>query len=241
MWNCQNVERTVNDLYLYAKELNVPLLTDFSSTVDSLHDFWAEYNNNYEVLDWYFAKMFKNYRYFDQDISGDNPIEDVFEDFQMSVRGLLTIKDKSYTQLWKIQTDTNFPSPSSDYDITETRSASTTTEGEYVSGQRQDSSSETIGQKTNTDTSQVMAYNSSQFMDTAKNTSQYGGQSNSGTLTKGQQTNSEDRTETTTYQNRVHGSKRNPSEVLDSYIETWDNYSFYTVVFNDICKELLLV
>lgn len=241
MWNCQNVERTVNDLYLYAKELDVPLLTDFSSTVDSLHDFWAEYNNNYEVLDWYFAKMFKNYRYFDQDISGDNPIEDVFEDFQMSVRGLLTIKDKSYTQLWKIQLDTNVPSPTSDYDITEDRTVTTTTEGEYVSGSRTDTSLESTPLHTNTETNQVMAFNSSTFADNNKSTMEYGPSTTNANATKGQQTNSEDRTEITSYSNRKHGTKGNPNEMLNQYIETWDNFSFYTIVFNDICKQLLLV
>lgn len=241
MWNCQNVERSINDLYEYAVENDTPLLPEYTSHIDAEHNFWDEYEENYEAIDWYFAKTYKNYRYFDQDISGDNPVADVFEDFQRAVLVLLTTKDKAYTQLWKIQTDTSFPSPSSDYDMTETRTESVVTEGEYVSGEREDSSSETIGQKTNTETSQVMAYNSSQFVDSAKNTTQLGGQSNSGSMTKGEQTNSEDRTVTTEYENRIHGSKRNPNEMLEEYVKTWSGFSFYKVLFEDICKEFLLV
>lgn len=241
MWSLTNVQRTVNDLYQYAKEHDVPLLTDFTSHVDSVNDFWAEYNNDYEMFDWYFCRMFKNYRYFDQDIEGENPIEDVFHDFQFAVYGMLTIKDKAYTQLWKIQMDTNIPSPTSDYDLTETKTVSKTTEGEYVSGERTDESSESIGEKTNTSTSQVMAYNSSSFVDSSKETDVLGAQTNTGSLTKGEQTNSEDRTETTEYENRIHGSKNNPNEMLNNYIDTWNNYSFYKLVFDDICKQFLLV
>ena len=240
MWNCRNVQRTVNDLYLYAKENDTPLLTNFVSVVDPVNDFWDNYVDNYETYDWYFAKMFKNYRYFDQDVEGDNPVEDVFADFQMAVTNLLMLKDKAYTQLFKIESAT-IPSPTSDYDITEERGKTIETYGSYVSGQREDTSGETIGQRTNTDTSQIMAYNSTDFVDQSKDTMQYGSQTNSGSLTKGEQTNTESRAETTTVTNHISGTKNNPNEMLNSYVDTWNNYSFYKVVFMDICKELLLV
>lgn len=240
MWKWDNVQRTVNDLYLYAKEHNVPLLSDFSSSLEVGKDFWCYYRMNYEMFDKMFALMYKNFRFFDQDIEGDNPVEDVFTDFRNAVEFYLKVNEKKYIRLYQIYTLDNV-SVINDYDITETREGNRNIEREYVSGQRTDSQNDTTGQRVDTSVEQIMAYNSSNFQDQSKATDTIGSQTNLSSSTKGQQTDTDDSTITDSYTVNTKGIRDNASENIKKYKEVWDSYSFYSDIFEDICKNFLLI
>lgn len=242
MWNCENVQRTVKDLYDWQHNHGVPgmeryLLSNFSSAVDSENDFWENYRDNHLMYDWYFARRYRNFRYYGQDVEGDNPVEDVYVDFVDEVYNFLQINDKKYSELYKIELLENTSSPTSDYNITETRNR--TLNSEYVSGQREDRSSSTQGASSSTRTDSTKAYNSASFVDVGQSISTSQPRTDSGSINKGEQTDTEEKTYTDTHTET--GSKGNPSENLEKYKEVWNGFSFYSMIFDDICKNLLLV
>lgn len=262
MWNRNNVQHTIYDLYKYATENNLDFLPSFTSAIDPLNSFWDNFENNRDLYERYFAKRYKSYRYYDQDVETDNPIADVYADFYASVLAHLTINDKKYTELYKIELLESL-TPVNDFSMTETKSGSKTYDSEYVSGQRtdtsenvignrQDSTDTSYGQRGDTSTQRVMAYNSSTFVDSSEtenvkdavtDTTDYtkGQQTDTGELVKGEQTNTEDRDETESYTKSQSGYVKNPIETLLQYKDAWNGFSFYGIIFDDLCKEFLLV
>ena len=102
MLNFNNVDRTVKELYDWQLTHALPqgeryLLTDFSSS-DLTTDFWDNYKDNHLEYDWYFARRYKNFRFYGQDIDDDNPVEDVYFDWQSAVKTFLMMNDKKYTE-----------------------------------------------------------------------------------------------------------------------------------------------
>lgn len=232
-WSLDKTVKTVNDMYEYAKANNTPLLSAFSSYADATNDFWHEYNLEYVRYDSAFALLYKNFRFFDQNVEDENDIEDVTTRFTKAVYNFLLMNDKKFSQLYKIEKYNSSAPLGTDYDITETKTANRTSE--YVSGQRSDSM--TSGARTDVQIEQTMAFNSSTFVDSGKVTDEKGVETD--TSIKGEQTDTEDRDETHTI--RTVGSKTDPSINIEKYIETWDSFSFYKYVFEQICKELLLI
>lgn len=242
MWNLQNVQRTVKDLYDWQQTHPTAgrpryLLSDFTSVVDPVNDFWKDYKDNHLMYDFYFARRYKNFRYYGQDISGDNPVENVYFDFVDEINMFLRINDKKYSSLYKIQILNNIPTPTADYTIDESRTRSI--EGEYVSGSRQDSGQNITGSASSTSTDSTKAFNSSNFVEVQKTENTTQPRTDTSSVTKGSQTDTEERSFTET--SSVNGSKGNPSENIEKYKETWSSFSFYTMIFDDICKALLLV
>ena len=268
MWNLTNVQRTVKDLYDWQEthpHAGSPryLLSDFTSSVDMQNDFWSEYRTNHSMYDWFFARRYKNFRYYGQDIEGDNPVEDVYEDFVNEIKIFLRINDKKYSELYKIEKMNNTISPTGDYNITETYTGSRSIdteyvsgaredESEYVSGSRQDSSSYVKGAESTQRVDSTKAFNSTTFVEVDKSvtdtgsrsdseTSSKGQQTDTSTLNKGEQTNTEEKNYTDSHSVNTNGTQTNPSENLEKYKQAWSSFSFYSMIFDDICKALLLV
>lgn len=242
MFNYNNVQRTVKDLYNWQENQGeeLYLLSDFTSS-SLTNDFWFEYKDNHEYYDKYFARRYKSFRFYGQDIDGDNPVEDVYEEFNEAVKTFLMLNDKKYTELYKIEVLANNVSPTGDYSITETKSGTKTIDTEYVSGSRQDSSTDNIGAESSTVIDSTKAYNSTEFIEVGKSVSSTQPRTDSTSATKGQQTDTEDKDYTEAHTITTTGTKDNPSENLEKYKEVWSSFSFYSMVFDDICKELLLV
>lgn len=240
MWNWNNVQRTVYDMYLYAKEHHVPLLSDFSSNLEVGKDFWCYYVDNHEMFDRMFALMYKNFRYFDQDVEGDNPVSEVFENFSETVKGFLKLNEQRYIRLYQIYLLKDV-SVTDDYDITETREGTRTADREYVSGQRSDTTNSTSGQRIDTAVGQVMAYNSTTFQDQSKTTDTTGAQTDIVTNSKGSQTDTDNTEMNENYTTNVKGIKGNASDNIKKYKNVWDSYNFYSDIFVDICRNFLLV
>lgn len=244
MWNYNNVQRTVKDLYNWQMSLDDGqdhyLLSDFSST-SLTSDFWDEYKDNHEYYDWFFARRYGSFRIYGQDIDDDNPVADVYADFIQAVKIHLMLNDKKYTELYKIETLNESVSPTGDYHITETKSGTRSIDTEYVSGSRQDSSTDNIGAESGTVIDSTKAYNSTEFLEVGKSVSTTQPRTDTSSISKGQQTDTEDKDYTENHTITTTGTKDNPSENLEKYKEVWSHFSFYSMVFDDICKELLLV
>lgn len=246
MWNYNNVQRTVKDLYDWQQTHPTAgrpryLLSDFTSVVDHVNDFWKDYKHNHIMYDSYFARRYKNFRFYGQNIDDDNPVDEVYTDWINAVTTFLMMNDKKYTELYKIETLNESTSPTGDYHITETKSGTRSIDTEYVSGSRQDSSTDNIGAESGTVIDSTKAYNSSEFLEVGKSVSTTQPRTDTSSISKGQQTDTEDKDYTENHTITTTGTKDNPSENLEKYKEVWSHFSFYSMVFDDICKELLLV
>lgn len=240
-WSLTKTVKDVKDMYEYAKENNLPLLSDFESS-ELTSDFWDDYKDNFADYDKVFYRMFKSYRYFNQEVDEDNPIADVTADFIDAVYGHLMMNDKKYSMLYKAHTATTTDmNPYYDYYMTHSSEGGRTVEGEYVSGTRTDESENVSGQRTDTTTNQVMAYNSSTFVDESKSTYVKGAETDTNEYSKGQQTDTNNVEETNSVESTTKGIRNNPTKNMEQYRKVWTYYEFYLYIFKEIAKDLLLI
>ena len=251
----------VDEMYNYAKDNNLKLLSNYSS------DFWADYLENSDTYDRAFRRMYKSYRYFEQEPykeEEDNEIETVTNDFIDAVYDYLLLNDKKYSELYKLKVlNIENLSPLDDYNMVETMDGTKAFQGTFVKGSRTDSESETLGSRQDSTSStlgsredntvrQKEGFNSNVFADDNKNINSYGQQLNSGSNTIGSQTNSssfikggqsdtDNHSEDNDYTLSRKGSNTNPYSNIDKYTKAWSKYEFMTYIFKEICAELLLV
>ena len=239
MFQTEQRIKTIKDLYDYAVEHNEELLGDWQSSFSD-NDFWLPYILDNETYDRFFCTRYKNWYFFDQ--TGSETVAEVFQSFVNAINDYLTVNDKRFAEIFKVEQLTiTSDMIYQDYFTHRETESERTLDRDYVSGSRSDSSSDTIGGKTDTTTNQVMAYNSVSFVDSSKSSDVLGSQTNSSSATKGQQTDTEDVTDTYGSETNVTGANSNPFENMQKFIKVWNGYSFYSMVFREIAKELLLV
>lgn len=228
----------VEDMYKYASRNSLNLLSDYSAT------FWQDYLDNHARYDKQFMRMYKSYRYYMQNpYDKDNEtLADITEDFIDAVYMHLKMNDKKYSELYRMNVlDDSELSPLNDYNITEIMDGTKAYTGTYVDGARNDTNSETQGARTDVTIQQIEGFNSSEFSDSDKSTTNYGGQSNSGTFGKGEQENTDEHSEDNDYTLTKTGNVTNPYESLKKFKAVWSDYDFMNYIFKNICAELLLV
>ena len=127
------------------------------------------------------------------------------------------------------------------------------------------STTSTIGEQSNTEIKKVSPYDSNEFSNESGTDSSFGTRSDSGntttnehtdngntttnehtdnlTFTKGQQTDSHSNNSTESYELTRKGNigVQTGADMLRKHDSFWTPYEFYTMIFKDICKELLLV
>lgn len=228
----------VEDMYKYAKQNSLELLSDYSA------DFWSDYVTNYQDYDKQFMRMYRSYRYYMQNpYDKDNEtVADITEDFIDAVKMHLKMNDKKYSELYKINVlaDSEI-SPLNDYEMTEIMDRTKVYEGTFVDGSRSDSNSETVGSRNDNITYQIEGFNSSTFSDSNKTINALGQQLNSGSFIKGGQENTDDHSEDDDYTLTRTGNNTNPYENVKKFKSVWDNYDFMNYIFKNICTDLLLV
>jgi len=254
--------RNVDDMYKYAKDNNLYLLSNFNA------DFWNDYVANHTDYDRMFRNMFKSYRYYDQDAysldDSANGVDEVTDNFIFSVKMYLMANEKRFNELYRIKVlDTSTISVTNDYKIVETMDGTKTYDGTVTEGlrsdtkttsigARSDSQNSTIGAKEDSTTNQKEGFNSSDFSDDNKSVNNYGtqqnsltnnigAQSNSETLNKGQQVDLDNHTEDNDYTLTKEGSLGNPYDNITKFQKVWNNFEFITYIFKQIGEELLLI
>ncbi len=83
----------IKDIYAYQKNVPAPMLSDYSA------DFWSQYLLNYPEYDRIFMKKYRSW--FPMDQAGD--IDEIADDFAADVKSWLTINDKRYSELFRMQ------------------------------------------------------------------------------------------------------------------------------------------
>ena len=123
----------------------------------------------------------------------------------------------------------------------------------------------TIGEQSNSEIKKVSPYDSNKFNNESGTDSNFGTRSDTGntttnehtdtgntttnehtdnlTFTKGQQTDSHSNSSTESYELIRKGNigVQTGADMLKKHNSFWTSYEFYTMIFKDICKELLLV
>lgn len=227
----------VKEMSAYAKENDLKLLSDFDG------DFWSDYIENSSDYDRAFTRMYKSYRYYDQEpFSEESTISEVTNNFIDAVHDYLLMNEKRFSELYRIKVlDDEDISLLNDYNITEVMDRTKVYDGDYVYGQRSDSTSDTIGSRSDDVVNQKEGFNSSAFNDNSKRINTQGQQINSSSVTKGQQTDTDDHTEDDDYTLTKSGSVGNPYDNITKFQKVWTNFEFMQYIFRQICAELLLV
>lgn len=239
------MKKTVNDMFVYSSENNIKLLSSFNGS------FWSDYVSNYAKYDKIFKRLYKSFVYFEQ--LDDEDIEDVVTNFTEAVEGHLILNQKKYSELYRINvvSDDDY-SLLDNVNITEVMDREgSSTEGarsdSETQGQRSDSGTNNIGAQTVTDTGEVSPYDSENFFNNDKMSSSKGARSDSESYTKGAQSNSFSKGEqqngyTEDYTFTRNGNNGNivGADMLNKHSRYWNLYEFYSYIFGEIAKELLL-
>ena len=250
--------KTVKDMYESAVLKDTALLSTYGG------DFWNEYVQNYKEYDRLFMRMFKSFIYFLQD--GSESIDVVLTNFVEDVKLHLMINSKKYSELYRtyIVNDADYMLLDN-YNVKESMNKQNSYEGNDVLGKRDDvtndtigaittNTTSTIGEQTNSEIKKVSPYDSNSFNNESGTDSNFGTRSDSGntttnehtdnlTFTKGQQTDSHSNNSTESYELTRKGNigVQTGADMLKKHDSFWTSYEFYTMIFKDICKELLLV
>lgn len=232
---------TVDDMYNYvhSTEVNSNLLP-----TDIDFQFWTELKTDIASYDILFRRLYKSFRYFDQEVCNDEELSDITARFKNDLHIHLIANRKRYEELYRVyvMTDTDY-SITDNIDYTKTISSNIGDIGTFTSGQRQDSQTDTLGSQTNTTENEVSAFDNTEYSPESKSTDTIGQQQNGSSRTKGEEidTSAKQRTETGTITFKGKDNDTPTSSLLKSHIKVWSTYEFYTYIFNDMCRELLLV
>ena len=236
---------TINDLYKMSKPENTedhyPLLTDFESAQDV--DWWSEYKNAYEVFDWQFKQQFSSFVFFDQE--SEDTDADVAEKFGMTIYSWLAMNDKRYAELYRIHVipDDDAYALTNNYDMHENYSGNSTGASSVISGQRTDITYDNIGEQNATNLNKVTGYNSSSENTNDSATSATGTREDTHQFTKGQEQDTSRTTGTDGHTLRRYGNigVMTVDDLLKKHSDFWQLFNFYKIVFDDICKNFLLI
>lgn len=250
--------RKVQEMRKQAQKNNSPLLSNYPS------DFWAEYRNNYARYDDLFNRMYRGFAYFMQEPA--EPIADITENFTNDVYNHLLVNDKKYSELFRINSiDDDDYSLLNNYDVTETMQKSTSENGSvdvgarsdsqsYTKGAQTDSASMSYGQKTTTSTDKVAPYDSDVFNNNSENSVIEGARSDTSNTIEGSRSDSTSTSLGAQHNTHADAGTENytltrvgnigvmtATDLLDKHDKFWKAYNFYAMIFNDICRELLLL
>ena len=231
------MKKTIFDLYNVSKETPTPLLSNFDA------DFWEEYITNYEDFDKFYMHLYKSYAYYMQ--LPNETVEDIQDAFTQDVYIILMKNAKKYSELWRIATipDDEGYALQNNYDIHETYSGTNQSQGAAITGQRTDVTYDNTGSQNFANQNKVTGYNATSEQTRDSGTSSAGTRADTHQFTKGQEQDTSRTQGQDTHTLRRYGNAgvMTVDDILKKHYDFWLVFDFYQVVFDDICKELLLI
>ena len=229
--------KTVKELYQVTKVNEEPLLSDYSA------EWWSEYVENYADFDAIFAKMFKTFVYYDQD--SEETVSEIQEDFTHTVERWLRMNDKRYAELYRIHVlpDDEAYALTNNYDMHETYSGTNASQGSAITGQRTDVTIDETGTQYASDVNKVTGWNSSTENTNDSSTNAVGSREDTHQFTKGSQQDTSRLQGQDAHTLRRYGNigVQSVDDMLKKHNDFWQVFNFYQIVFNDICKNYLLI
>ena len=200
----------------------------------------AAYTANGTALDREFVRRYRNFKYYDFLEEEYTTDAESLTDFRADVLSILTLNQKKYAELYRIYTIADADLPITyNYDMTETTGAQHT-ETEYGA------TSETKGAQTftkgaQTDSHNVAPFNSSSPVLESQDTSlQYEDTEGQRTDTSLAHTDQYDADEWTLTRKGNIGVQTG-ADIARIFENFWINNKFMLLIFEDICKQLLLI
>ena len=235
--------KTVKDLYKMSKEALVPypLLTSYNPAGDI--DWWNDYRENFSVFDEQFMRQFKTFVFFDQE--SDETDEDIMTNWQSTLYSWMMMNDKRYSELYRIHVipDDESYALTNNYDLHETYSGNSTGASAVISGQRTDVTIDQIGSQNTADQNNITGWNSNSENANNSNTTNIGSRNENHQFTKGQETDTTRSQGTDGHTLRRYGNigVMTIEDMLQKHDNFWQVFNFYQIIFNDICKNFLLI
>ena len=222
------------DMYKFVvSDDNTPLLppTEIDEDNPQWFDFWTntyfgDFENYYQIIDRKFAQMYGDFRYYDFLEEEDQPMSQTIENFWNECFAILAKNQKRYQEMYRIYRATDAQIPFDyNYDLTEVYGV---THSSTVYGSHTD----TIGQVQ--DTHSVAPFNSTVPQVESQDTTAQRQD------TIGSHTDTVD-TNAVTNTKKGNIGVQTASDVADRFISMWARYKFLELIFEDFCKELLMI
>ena len=231
------MKKTVFDMYKVSQENETPLLSNFDA------EWWSEYVTNYALFDKFYTHLYKTFEYYNQ--IPNETADDVQYNFTLDVYTLLMKNNKKYTELWRIATipDNDAYELTNNYDMHETYSGTNASQGSAITGQRTDVSIDNVGEQESAGLNKVTGWNSNSENTNDSNTGVVGSRQDTHQFTKGQEQDTSRSQGQDAHTSRRFGNLgvMTVDDILRKHLDFWQIFDFYQIVFNDICKELLLI
>lgn len=231
------IMKTVKELYQVTKLNEEPLLSDYDA------EWWSEYVTNYGDFDAMFAKMFKTFVYYDQD--SEETVEDIQTDFTHTVERWLRMNDKRYAELYRIHVipDDDSYNLAYNYDRHETYSGNNNVAGSSITGQRTDITYDNIGSQNSSNLDKVTGWNTGSENTRDSSNASVGSREDTHQFTKGQEQDTNRTQGTDAHTSHIFGNigVTTVDDMLKKHSDFWQVFNFYQIIFNDICKNFLLI
>ena len=232
--------RTVEEMFSIAVDNDKPLLSKYPAI------FWADYVANYKHYDLLFRRLYRSFSYFMQDES--ETLANITDNFTQDVYNHLLLNDKKYAELYRVNVvnDEEY-SILNNYDIHETMARTTGNDTTYKTSGRTDktTSDSTQGAQTNTSKTGIEGFNSSDFSDSEKTDETIGQRKDTNTqdYTTGSETNTtnESGKEDYTLTRKGNIGVQTSTDIMRTHYQFWRPFEFYSFIFGEIAKELLIV
>lgn len=235
--------KTVKELYKIAQVNSNPLFPEFDS------EWWT---NTYNVetiadIDILFTRYYANYEFYSslEDLFDEYTDVSAFMDFQQAVYTLFLKNDKKYTELYRIHTipDNDAYELTNNYDMHETYSGSNSQNGSAITGQRTDITYDNIGSQNSSDLNKVTGWDSGSENTKDSSNSAVGSREDTHQFTKGQEQDTSRVQGSDSHTLRRYGNigVMDVNTLLTRHKDFWLVWDFLQVIFDDICRDYLLI
>ena len=219
-----------------------PLLSNFDTSAQDI-DWWSEYLDNFEAFDFQFKQQFSSFVFFDQD--PEDTEDEIMTKWQMTLYSWLGMNNKRYAELYRIHVipDDEAYVLTNNYDLHETYSGSSTGASATITGQRTDITYDNVGSQNSSNLDKVTGWDSGSENTRDSSNSSVGSREDTHQFTKGQETDTARSTGTDGHTMRRYGNigVADVDTLLGHHHNFWQLFNFYKIVFDDICKNFLLI
>ena len=237
--------RTIKEIYKYDRDNDHSLLPLLSETED--FDWWNNIytDGTHEFIDELYARLYNSYKFYTIYDDNDYDAERASEDFRYAVFELFAKNNKKYTELYRIEVipDDDAYALTNNYDLHETYSGSNAAQGASTTGQRTDVTIDETGSQTSSGLNKITGWNSASENTDNSNTGAMGSREDTHQFTKGQETDTSRSQGTDSHTLRRYGNigVMTIQDMLEKQKNVWLPWSFLQIIFDDICKEYLLI
>lgn len=233
------------DMYKHCVENdNTPLLPPFEADPDNpaWYDFFANIyfagEDTYMLYDRDFARRYRNFRYYDF-LEADN-LNDTITNFWNDIASILQTNQKKYNELYRVYVLADADMPITyNYDMLETTGKQKTTFDKGSQENTYGARTDTIGAIDNTHKVAPFSTTSPQT-DSQDITAQRQDTTGTHTDTDGSRRDTTE-SDAWTLTRRGNIGTQTASDIAEKFQNWAENYKFMELIFEDICKQLLLI